>query len=258
MLSNTYDIVKVINSGTFSKLYEGVHVHKKTRVAIKCESDPICKKLLAHEIEMYLHLKKYNNINTPTIKWIGEYQNYSYIVMELFDMNLRDHFKSGITKLEFINIVFDIIKLMKAFHDTNILHRDIKPENFVLDKDKRIYIIDLGLSCMNSTRELTQFIGNKRYASYNCHLPKYVYTKQDDIVSIIYMLLDLYTGKLPWENNPTYEIKKNTNYDDFYKKKDYFVTLLLTLYANVSDADFYKNAIFELGRTVDYCKAHSK
>ena len=111
---------------------------------------------------------------------------------------------------------------------------------------------------MNSTRELTQFIGNKRYASYNCHLPKYVYTKQDDIVSIIYMLLDLYTGKLPWENNPTYEIKKNTNYDDFYKKKDYFVTLLLTLYANVSDADFYKNAIFELGRTVDYCKAHSK
>jgi len=258
MLSNTYDIVKVINSGTFSKLYEGIHVHKKTKVAIKCESDPICKKLLDHEIEMYLYLKKFKHINIPTIKSIGTYENYSYIVMELFDVNLKDHFTQGITKLEFICIVLDIIKLMRDFHDKDILHRDIKPENFVLDKDKRIYIIDLGLSCMNTNRELTQFIGNKRYASYNCHLPKYVYTKQDDIISIIYMLLDLYTKKLPWDQNPDYEVKKNTNYFEFYKKKDYFVTLLLTMYTKISENDFYNNAIFELSRTVDYCKTQGK
>ena len=259
MLSNTYDIVKVINSGTFSKLYEGVHVHKKTRVAIKCESDPVCKKLLAHEIEMYLYLKKYNNINIPTIKWIGGYENYSYIVMELFDINLREHFKNGVTKLEFICIVLDIVKVMRDFHSTHLLHRDIKPENFVLDKDKKIYIIDLGLACIDTKRELTQFIGNKRYASYSCHLPKYVYKKEDDIVSIIYMLLDLYTNKLPWDKDPTYEIKKNTDYFEFYKKKDYFVTLLLTMYTKINtDDDFYTSAIFELSRTVDYCKTQGK
>jgi hypothetical protein len=72
------------------------------------------------------------------------------------------------------------------------------------------------------------------------------------------MLLDLYTKKLPWEKDPTYEIKKNTNYFDFYKKKDYFTTLLLTMYTKISENDFYNNAIFELSRTVDYCKSHSK
>lgn len=258
MLSNTYDIVKVINSGTFSKLYEGVHIHKKTKVAIKCESDPICKKLLDHEIEMYLYLKKFKHINIPTIKSIGTYENYSYIVMELFDMNLRDYFEKGITKMEFICLALDIITLMKDFHDKNILHRDIKPENFVLDKDNKIYIIDLGLSCINTNRELKQFIGNKRYASYNCHLPSYVYTVQDDIISIFYMLLDLYTKKLPWDKDPTYDIKKNTDYDEFYKKKDYFAKLLITMYKNISEPDFYKNAIFELSRTIHYCKSQSK
>jgi serine/threonine protein kinase len=147
---------------------------------------------------------------------------------------------------------------MKDFHDKDMLHRDIKPENFVLDKDKKIYIIDLGLSCINTDRELTQFIGNKRYASYNCHSPKYVYTIHDDIISVIYMLLDLYTKKLPWDKDPTYEIKKNTDYFEFYKKKDYFVTILLTMYTKVGEPEFYKNAIFELSRTIDYCKLQSK
>jgi hypothetical protein len=80
----------------------------------------------------------------------------------------------------------------------------------------------------------------------------------DDIISVIYMLLDLYTKKLPWDKDPTYEIKKNTDYFEFYKKKDYFVTVLLTMYTKVGEPEFYKNAIFELSRTIDYCKLQSK
>lgn len=72
------------------------------------------------------------------------------------------------------------------------------------------------------------------------------------------MLLDLYTKKLPWDKDPTYEIKKNTDYFEFYKKKDYFVTVLLTMYTKVGDTNFYKNAIYELSRIIDYCKAQSK
>ena len=57
MISNTYDIISTISAGTFSKLYEGIHVHKKTKVAIKFEADPVSKKLLDHEIDIYLYLK---------------------------------------------------------------------------------------------------------------------------------------------------------------------------------------------------------
>ena len=257
MISNTYDIISTISAGTFSKLYEGIHVHKKTKVAIKFEADLVSKKLLDHEIDIYLYLKKHKLVKIPTIKSIGTYDNYSYIVMELFDINLVNHFQRGITKMEFISIVLDIMIIMRDLHDTDVLHRDIKPENFVLDANKKIYIIDFGLSCFDSDRVLTQFIGNKRYASYNCHLPSYTYKKTDDIISIIYMLLDLYTNKLPW-TEPTHEIKKNTDYREFYKKKDYFVHMLLDIYDNIERPDFYKWSIDELSRTVDYCKSHSK
>ena len=258
MLSNTYDITHIITAGTYSKLYEGIHIHKKTKVAIKCESDPVSKKLLDHEIDMYLHLKKYKNVKIPTIKSIGTYADYSYIVMELFDSNLRSHFEKGITKMEFICIVLDIITIMRDLHDTGVVHRDIKPENFVLDANKKIYIIDFGLSCIQSERVLNQFIGNKRYASYNCHLPTYTYQKKDDIISVIYMLVDLYKHRLPWETEATYEIKKNANFHDYYKKKDYFLNILFMLYDNVDNPDFYKIAIDELSRTVDYCKSQGK
>ena len=258
MISNTYDITGTISAGTFSKLYEGIHIHKKTRVAIKFECDTVSKKLLDHEIDIYLYLKKHKLVNIPTIKSIGTYDNYSYIVMELFDVNLINYFKQGITKMEFITFVLDIMIIMRDLHAVDVLHRDIKPENFVLDVNKKIYIIDFGLSCYDSTRVLTQFIGNKRYASYNCHLPSYTYQKKDDIISVIYMLLDLYTNKLPWATDITYEIKKNTDYNDFYKKKDYFAKLLLHIYDQVDRHDFYKWTIDELSRTIDYCKSQSK
>lgn len=258
MISNTYDIIKTISAGTFSKLYEGIHIHKKTKVAIKFECDTISKKLLDHEIDMYLYLKKHKLVKIPTIKSIGTYDNYSYIVMELFDVNLTNHFKQGITKMEFITIVLEIMIIMRDLHAVDVLHRDIKPDNFVLDSSKKIYVIDFGLSCFDSERVLTQFIGNKRYASYNCHLPSYTYTKKDDIISIIYMLLDLYTKRLPWTNEVSYEIKKNTNYYDFYKKRDYFVSILLTMMDNIENPEFYKMTIDELSRTVYYCKSQSK
>jgi len=260
MISNTYDITGTISAGTFSKLYEGIHIHKKTKVAIKFECDPVSKKLLDHEIDIYLYLKKHKLVKIPTIKSIGTYDNYSYIVMELFNVNLANHFKQGITKMEFISLVLDIMIIMRDLHEADVLHRDIKPENFVLDFNKKIYIIDFGLSCFDSTRVLTQFIGNKRYASYNCHLPSYTYKKSDDIISVIYMLLDLYTRKLPWTTDKeiTYEIKKNTDYSEFYKKKDYFAHLLLKMLDNVDIPDFYKWVIDELSSTIDYCKSQSK
>ena len=175
MISNKYDIIRIITKGTYSTLYEGIHIYKKNKVAIKFESEPIAKKLLEHEIEMYLYLKKQTNpknktntkLHIPNIKCIGVFEQYSYIVMELLNMNLRDYFKTNISVLDFIYLIEQLFSLIKDFHERGLLHRDIKPENFVLDKNKNLCIIDLGLSCLNYSRELTQFVGNKRYASYN-------------------------------------------------------------------------------------------
>ena len=243
ILSQKYKIIRLINGGTFCKLYEGIHIIKNTSVAIKAESSEIGKKILDNEINMYIYLNKHkinNKINIPHIKYIGIYDKYKYIVMDLFDINLKDYcLKNEIimkpiinenknmnikSKLpnDFTSIIYDIYYIVQSFHKRLLVHRDIKPENFIFDKKGNLYIIDLGLSSFESNRVLKSFIGNKLYSSYNCHLKEYIYTKNDDLISVSYMLLHLYTGILPWNESSThiYNLKKETNFTDFYKLHD--------------------------------------
>ena len=67
LLSDKYRITGVITKSTYSTLYEGEHIYKKHKVAIKSECDKTCKKLLENEINMYLYLKRHSKINIPNI-----------------------------------------------------------------------------------------------------------------------------------------------------------------------------------------------
>ena len=252
ILSNKYKITKIITQSTYSTLYEGEHIIKKSKVAIKIESDEICKKLLENEIQLYLYLKKgKDKINIPEIKDIGAFDNYKYIVMELLDQNLKQRTNENITKHDFILIIKQIFKLIQIFHNRNLLHRDIKPENFVFNKEGNLCIIDLGLSCYNDKREMNKFIGNKMYSSFTCHLDSYIYTQNDDLISIVYMLLHLYTNELPWTQTSyvNYKIKKECNLNLFYKDKmDKIVELLLFIYNKIGSYYFYQYVECEINK----------
>jgi len=248
MLSDKYKINGIITKGTYSTLYEGEHIIKKHKVAIKIESDEICKKLLDNEIKMYLHLNRGKiKLHIPDIKCIGTYDNYSYIVMELLNDNLKQFVAKGVTKYKFLMITEQLFLLIELFHYRGLVHRDIKPENFVFNKQETLCIIDLGLSTFITDREIKQFIGNKRYSSYSCHLDKYVYTIKDDLIAIVYMLLDLYTNILPWD----YNHKKGVDFDfeNFYKehnKYDDIVEIILYVYRNIGTKYFYHTIFNEL------------
>ena len=169
--------------------------------------------------------------------------------MELLNKNLKQKTEEGVEPKEFLKIIKELFILIQNFHYRDLVHRDIKPENFVFNKEHKLCIIDLGLSCLNDRRELRHFIGNKLYSSFNCHLDKYYYNKTDDLISIVYMLLHLYTGILPWDKTPFdyknnslcqslfYDLKKNTNYKEFYKninKYDNHVKILINVYNKIT------------------------
>ena len=127
ILSDKYKLLKIITKSTYSTLYEAEHIIKKNKVAIKIESNELSKKLLEHEIQMYLYLKKSKDkINIPEIKYIGNFNTYKYIVMELLDINLKERIIKGINKYDFLIIIKELFILIKQFHDRGLLHRDIK------------------------------------------------------------------------------------------------------------------------------------
>ena len=58
MIGNKYKLTKLITKSTFSSIYECEHILKNTKAVIKIEKDEIAKKLMVHEVKIYMYLKK--------------------------------------------------------------------------------------------------------------------------------------------------------------------------------------------------------
>lgn len=215
MLSS-YDIEPYKTTGRFSSLFKGIHRLKKHNVMIKTHYDKTTRKLLENEIQLYMYLQKQQYPFIPLIKNIVHEQERLYIIMDY----KTGHLDSGPLTVERIQ---QWIHVLRSLHRLNVVHRDIKPDNFLMVKDD-IFILDFGLSTFYNKTPLTSLIGNKKYCSYKCHTPPYVYTFNDDMLSLVYMCLDLHNGYTAWDHDCS--IKKNVQP---HYKPDVVNTYLFTL-----------------------------
>ena len=111
--------------------------------------------------------------------------------------------------------LISMLQIINRVHDAGIVHRDIKPENFMIslpnmeqkqkgDGGKMLHIIDFGLSrfyMKGDSHVINTYdrsiVGTIRYISTHIHEGD-VYSRRDDIISIIYVSIYLLKGKLPW------------------------------------------------------------
>lgn len=106
--------------------------------------------------------------------------------------------------IETVKYLISMIEIISRIHEAGIVHRDIKPENFMLSVDKRLHIIDFGLSrfYMKGDKHIINtydrsIVGTMRYISTHIHDGN-VYSRRDDIISIMYVAIYLVKGSLPW------------------------------------------------------------
>ena len=116
---------------------------------------------------------------------------------------------------EVVGYMIEMLQIISRVHDSGVVHRDIKPENFMIclsksDKEqkennvKTLHIIDFGLSkfykkgdkhVINTNDK--SMVGTMRYVSTYIHDGS-VYSRRDDIISILYVSIYLLKGTLPW------------------------------------------------------------
>lgn len=142
--------------------------------------------------------------------------DYNILVMQRMGKSLEDALEEqggtlGVRAVLAIGV--RLLQALRHIHERGMIHRDLKPQNMMLSTDRndsRVYLIDFGLSKrfmdpvtghVAYARNRRGLTGTPRYASVSSHLGA-EQSRRDDLESLVYILLYLRTGNLPWQGLP--------------------------------------------------------
>jgi len=205
-LLKEYTFLKKIGQGTFGVVILAIHKITNEKVAIKIlDKEKITQKTdiarVKKEIEILKKLRHnnivhlYNVIDTLTnIFLIMEYVNG----IELFDYITKN---KCIKESEACYFYQQIISGIEYLGKLNITHRDIKPENLLVSNDKKIKIVDFGLSNTYKNNELLKTAcGSPFYAAPEMIKGEKYNGNKVDIWSSGIVLYAMVCGYLPFED----------------------------------------------------------
>ncbi len=217
ILSGRYQIIKVLGAGGFSETYIAEDIHRPDHpqcvvkqlkpVTTKAESLVLARRLFSSEAKTLEKLGTHNQI--PQLLAYFEEDEEFYLIQEyILGHPLSKELVSGKILQEslVIEILNDLLQIVRFVHENGVIHRDIKPNNIIRrQSDWKLVLIDFGAVKEVSTQitegfESTAFtigIGTKGYApSEQCFgRPQY----NSDIYAIGMVGIKALTGISPHE-----------------------------------------------------------
>lgn len=176
-----------------------------------------------------------NEISEDHMDDAGDVNDVIYIKNEenTDDQNKKGNQSMPLYTKEVTEYLISMLQIISRVHDAGVVHRDIKPENFMFsmetknggDIEKKLNIIDFGLSkfyMKGDSHVLNTYnktiVGTLRYISKHVHDGD-VYSRRDDVISIMYVAIYLLKGKLPWSGLVAKKGDNRTKEELVYDKK---------------------------------------
>eukprot|EP00291_Cryptomonas_curvata_P005396 CAMPEP_0172188422 /NCGR_PEP_ID=MMETSP1050-20130122/21920_1 /TAXON_ID=233186 /ORGANISM="Cryptomonas curvata, Strain CCAP979/52" /LENGTH=351 /DNA_ID=CAMNT_0012862925 /DNA_START=122 /DNA_END=1173 /DNA_ORIENTATION=+ len=206
-----YRISKKLGSGSFGEIFLASHVSTGEEVAVKMEPVRTQHPQLLYEAKVLRHIRGGQGI--PEMTWAGTEGDSNIMVMDLLGPSLEDLFNFCNRRFGLKTVLMvgeQMLSRLEYVHSKGFLHRDVKPDNFLMGVNRKahqVYLIDFGLSKRFVDPKTNQHIpyrtgksltGTARYASVNTHLG-YEQGRRDDLEGLVYVLLYLLRGSLPWQ-----------------------------------------------------------
>lgn len=197
---------RTLGRGSFGCVVRATDTNTGEQVAIKLQSQDFSVLAIRSECIFIHRLRRH--FGFPRLLGCGTEHGVHFMVMSLLGPNLQDllDFCGGTFSLgTVVYIGKSVLHRLKALHSEGFIHRDVKPENFLIDDNNKIYMIDFGFAKQfwKNNRHIEEarnkrFIGTARYCPLSVHEGRQS-GRRDDLEAMIYVLVYLYFGSLPWQ-----------------------------------------------------------
>lgn len=146
----------------------------------------------------------------------GKTEQFFYLVQEFIDgKNLEEELaqKGTFTQSEVLEVLVEILKVLKFVHDNGSIHRDIKPSNIMRDRSGKLFLLDFG-----AVKQVTSGAAGGQGAQSSTGIYSMGFAPPEQMAgNVVYPATDLYalgvtcitllTGKQPSE---LYDAYSNT------------------------------------------------
>ncbi|EOA22250.1 hypothetical protein CARUB_v10002839mg [Capsella rubella] len=223
VLTNRYEVGRLLGQGTFAKVYYGRSNHTNDSVAIKMiDKDKVMRVGLSEQIKREISVMRIaKHPNVVELFEVMATKSRIYFVIEyckggeLFNKVAKGKLREDIAWKYF----YQLISAVDFCHSRGVYHRDIKPENLLLDDNDNLKISDFGLSaladCKRQDGLLHTTCGTPAYVAPEVINRKGYDGTKADIWSCGVVLFVLLAGYLPFHDSNLMEMYRKIGKADF-------------------------------------------
>ncbi len=201
---DSYQLIRLLGTGSFGEVYLAEHVYRKDQVAVK-----VLPRLADSDLQSFLNEARSVRLKHPHIIQVRDFgidNHVPFIVMDYAPHGtLRQRHPKG-TRLPLASIVTYIEQIASALqyaHDERLIHRDIKPENLLVGAQGEVLVSDFGIATIarsSRSRSLVEMAGTVAYMA-----PEQVQGKPDvasDQYALAIIVYEWLCGDRPFNGTP--------------------------------------------------------
>lgn len=210
LVRRKWKIIRYLNKGGFGSVFLVKNLRDNTFAVMKTEKridNPYLR--VEYTVQQALNSRGTTSGMAQALDY-GRWGAYSVLVMPRLWKSLYDlHREYRFSRKTVFMIGIQLMKRIKALHNTGYIHYDIKPENVMVGYEdrSRIYLIDYGM-CLRylhpNGRRMSAgqlpFRGTPFFAPVNA-MKGLRCSRRDDMESIGYTLMDLLDYDHMWESH---------------------------------------------------------
>ncbi|RMH13833.1 MAG: serine/threonine protein kinase, partial [Planctomycetota bacterium] len=152
-----YVSIRLLGQGAGGQTYLAQRVHSQALVALKLLKPRVADQRAVHRAWRELEiLQQLRLANVPRLLDFGPHESSLYIATEFIEGASLDRVfaaKPPETRAQFrapIELLESIARAVQQLHERGVIHRDLKPSNIIISADRTPFIIDFGISALDS------------------------------------------------------------------------------------------------------------